>query len=215
MLSTTARLKSYPPSSRKMPERKVSMPACFDGNLRHRVRMASTMVTLNSSVISDMKVEICFISLSTEDSLPVLSKVVMAKVAMLRLVLLIRLSMSGLHCRTASGLREANWCRMRIAANLVTARGEVRKSCRTWTAWLTSASVKSGTSPIAFAASKLTISLLSRSHSSSNFIIGRRRLGSSSASLAASRTSITRAAGLLTTPWAEYCCTILTSAMRS
>jgi hypothetical protein len=200
MDSTTARLNSYPPSSLRIPERKESMPACFEGNLRQRVRIASTMVTLNSSVISDMNVEICFIRRSTLLSFPVLRSVVMAKVAILRLELLMRLSISGLHCRTASGLNEANLCNIRMAANLVTARGEVRKSCRTCMAWLTSWSVRSGSSQMAFAASKLTISLLSRSHSSRSLVMGRRRPGSSSASLAASLTSITRAAGDLTTP---------------
>jgi hypothetical protein len=42
-----------------------------------------------------------------------------------------------------------------------------------------------------------------------------RRLGSSSANLAASLTSRTVAAGLLTTPAAEYCCTILTRLILS
>jgi hypothetical protein len=198
-----------------MPDRNASMPACFEGNLRQSVRMASTMVTLNSSVISDMKVLICFISLSTLDSFPVLSRVVIANVAIERFVLEIRLSISGLHWRTASGLKEANWCKMRIAANLVTALGEVKNSCRTWMAWPTSASVRSGMAQIAFAASKLTISLLSLSQSSRSFIIGFLRPGSSSASLAASLTSMTRAAGDLTAPCALYCCTIFTSAILS
>jgi hypothetical protein len=55
----------------------------------------------------------------------------MAKVAIDRFELEMSDSISGLHWRTASGLNEANWCRILIAANLVTARGEVRKSCRT------------------------------------------------------------------------------------
>ncbi|KAH6607257.1 hypothetical protein Trco_003570 [Trichoderma cornu-damae] len=204
-----------PPSSRRMPLRKVSIPACLLGNLRHRVRMASTMVILNSSVMSDMKPEICFISLSTLASLPVLSRVVMAKVAMDRFELEMRSSMSALHTLTAAGLKEAKPWRIRRAANLVTARGEVRNSCRTWTAWFTSASETSRMSQMAFAASKLTISLLCRSQPSRSCIMGRRREGSSSASCAASRTSITVAAGLLTAPAAPNCCTILTRAMRS
>ena len=47
----------------------------------------------------------------------------MAKVAMDLLLLVIKVSMSGLHERTASGLNEANWERIRNAANLVTALG--------------------------------------------------------------------------------------------
>lgn len=57
------------------------MPACLDGNLRQSVLIASTMVTLNSSEISDMKVDICFINRSTLDSFPVFNNVVIANVA--------------------------------------------------------------------------------------------------------------------------------------
>lgn len=83
------------------------MPACLLGNLRQSVRMASTMVILNSSVISDMKPEICFIRRSTLASLPVLSRVVMANVAIERLLLEMSSSMSGLHTLTTCGLNEA------------------------------------------------------------------------------------------------------------
>lgn len=117
-----------------MPLRNVSIPACLLGNLRQSVLIASTMVTLNSSVMSAMNPEICFIKRSTLDSLPVLRRVVMAKVAMERLVLEIKDSISGLQDRTASGLKEAKLCRIRMAANLVTARGEVKKSCKVCTA---------------------------------------------------------------------------------
>lgn len=191
------------------------MAACLLGNLRHNVRIASTIVILNSSVISDMKPEICFINRSTLASLPVLSRVVIAKVAIDRLLLEMRSSISGLQTLTACGLKEAKLWRIRRAANLVTARGEVRNSCRTWTACATSASVTSRISQIALAASKLTISLLCRNHPSSNCIIGFRKPGSSSASCAARRTSITMAAGLLTAPAAPNCCTILTNAILS
>lgn len=43
--------------------------------------MALTTTILNSSAISFMKEEICFISLSTDPSEPVLRSVVMARVA--------------------------------------------------------------------------------------------------------------------------------------
>ena len=69
--STTARLNSYPPSSRSTPLRKVSMTDCLEGNLRQSDRMALTTMTLKSSEISDMKAEICFINRSTEASFPV------------------------------------------------------------------------------------------------------------------------------------------------
>jgi hypothetical protein len=69
--------------------------------------MASTMVILNSSVISDMKPLICFINRSTLASLPVLRRVVMAKVAIDRLLLEMRGSISGLQTLTACGLKDA------------------------------------------------------------------------------------------------------------
>lgn len=47
------------------------MTACFAGNLRQSDRMASTTMILNSSVMSVMKDEICFIKRSTDASFPV------------------------------------------------------------------------------------------------------------------------------------------------
>lgn len=94
--STTDRLKSYPPSSRRTPERKLSMTDCLAGNLRQRARIALTTMTLNSSEISLMNCEICFMRRSTDASLPVLRRVVMAKVATLRLSSLISFSISRL-----------------------------------------------------------------------------------------------------------------------
>lgn len=66
-------------------------------------------LTLNSSEISDTKEEICFMSRSTLLSLPVLSRVVMASVAMLRLESVIRFSRSKLHAVTADGCFMATW----------------------------------------------------------------------------------------------------------
>src|SRR5438270_12847633 len=108
-----------------MPLRKVSIAACLLGNFKHNVRHASTTVILNSSVISDMNPEICFIRRSTLASLPVRSRVVIASVAIERLLLAIKASMSGLHGCTACGLLEAKEWSILIAANLVMARGEV------------------------------------------------------------------------------------------
>lgn len=59
--------------------------------------------TLNSSDISDTKEEICFMSLSTLLSLPVFSRVVMARVAILRLESVMRFSRSRLQAVTADG----------------------------------------------------------------------------------------------------------------
>ena len=66
-------------------------------------------VTLNSSEISDTKEEICFMRRSTLLSLPVFSRVVMARVAMLRLESVIRFSRSKLQAVTAEGCFIATW----------------------------------------------------------------------------------------------------------
>lgn len=64
---------------------------------------SSHFLTLNSSEISDMKEEICFMSRSMLLSLPVFSSVVMARVAMLRLESVTRFSRSRLQAVTADG----------------------------------------------------------------------------------------------------------------
>ena len=71
--------------------------------------IACTTTILNSSEISDMKVEICFIRRSTEVSLPVFSRVVMARVAMLRFTSVMRFSRSRLQAVTAAGCFMATW----------------------------------------------------------------------------------------------------------
>lgn len=68
--------------------------------------------TLNSSEISDMKEEICFIRRSMLLSLPVLRRVVMANVAMLRFESVTRFSRSRLQAVTADGCFMAT-CRRR------------------------------------------------------------------------------------------------------
>jgi len=60
-----------------------------------------------SSEISDKKTEICLSSLSMLFSLPVLRRVVMARVAMLRLASAMRPSRSSLHLETRRGLPTA------------------------------------------------------------------------------------------------------------
>lgn len=67
------------------------------------------ILTLNSSEISDMKEEICFMSRSMLLSLPVFSSVVMARVAMLRLESVTRFSRSRLQAVTADGCFMATW----------------------------------------------------------------------------------------------------------
>jgi hypothetical protein len=81
------------------------------------------MTILNSSVISDMNVEMVLSNRSTLLSLPVLSRVVMANVAIERFEFEMSVSMSGLHGSTALGLKEATLWRIRMAANLLMARG--------------------------------------------------------------------------------------------
>ena len=58
-------------SSLSIPAKKVMSELCFLGNLGQSVWMASTTTILNSSDISDMNEEICFISRSMLLSLPV------------------------------------------------------------------------------------------------------------------------------------------------
>mmetsp|Transcript_21656 Transcript_21656/g.69953 ORF Transcript_21656/g.69953 Transcript_21656/m.69953 type:complete len:209 (+) Transcript_21656:1172-1798(+) len=130
-VSTMAFLYWKPPSSRSTFARKVMRRRCLCGNLRHMARMASTTTILKSSAISDMKDVICFISRSTPDSEPVLSKVVMASVAMDRFESLISPSMSMLHGVTAIGCAMATLFSVRTAEKRQVGLGEQRKSCRT------------------------------------------------------------------------------------
>lgn len=75
----------------------------------------SHLLTLNSSEISDMKEEICFMSRSMLLSLPVFSSVVMARVAMLRLESVTRFSRSKLQAVTADGCFMATYRRRQKA----------------------------------------------------------------------------------------------------
>lgn len=83
--------------------------AHFWGNLRQRERMASTTTILKSSAMSLMKEPICLSRRSTLLSLPVLSSVVMASVAIVRLESLISASRSRLVAATAPGCVIATW----------------------------------------------------------------------------------------------------------
>mmetsp|Transcript_12921 Transcript_12921/g.29738 ORF Transcript_12921/g.29738 Transcript_12921/m.29738 type:complete len:222 (+) Transcript_12921:1441-2106(+) len=166
--STMHFLKSNPPSSRKMPDRKVMRVRCLAGYLRQSVRMASTTTILNSSAISDMKVVICFIKRSTEDSLPVLSNVVIARVAMERLESEIIVSRSKLQAVTERGCSMAILLRARTPANRRVGLLDVKNSCSTIMAGLSSRAVTFGRSQIARAASQITISLLWRKQLSRN-----------------------------------------------
>mmetsp|Transcript_34571 Transcript_34571/g.109228 ORF Transcript_34571/g.109228 Transcript_34571/m.109228 type:complete len:222 (-) Transcript_34571:842-1507(-) len=160
--STMARLYSKPPSSRRMLERKFMSTRYFWGNLRQSERMASTTTILNSSAMSLMKLVICFIRRSTDDSLPVLSRVVMARVAMERLLSEMRLSMSMLQLVTAMGCVIATLLRVRTAAKRSTGLDDERKSWSTVMAGVSSRVLTSGMSVMARAASKITISALWR-----------------------------------------------------
>mmetsp|Transcript_39177 Transcript_39177/g.99261 ORF Transcript_39177/g.99261 Transcript_39177/m.99261 type:complete len:222 (+) Transcript_39177:1379-2044(+) len=162
MESTMAFLYSKPPSSRRMLDRKFISARYFCGNFRHSERIASTTTILNSSAISDMKLLICLSRRSTEPSLPVLSSVVMAKVAMLRFWSLISDSMSMLQFVTAMGCVMATLLRVRTAAKRSTGLEELRKSCSTEIAGVSSRLLTLFMLAMARAASKMTISLLWR-----------------------------------------------------
>lgn len=71
IVSAMDALYSKPPSSRNMADRKFISTLCFRGNFNANARIAWTTTTLNSSLISDTKLAICFIKRSTEDSAPV------------------------------------------------------------------------------------------------------------------------------------------------
>lgn len=75
----------------------------FSGNFKHRDRIASTTTILNSSAMSDMKRVICLMRRSTLDSLPVLRRVVIARVAILLFWSDNKLSKSTLQFVTARG----------------------------------------------------------------------------------------------------------------
>lgn len=73
-------------------------------NMKHDEGLTQIIFhALNSSEISDMNEEICFMRRSMLLSLPVFSRVVMAKVAMLRLESVTRFSKSRLQAVTADG----------------------------------------------------------------------------------------------------------------
>mmetsp|Transcript_25184 Transcript_25184/g.54741 ORF Transcript_25184/g.54741 Transcript_25184/m.54741 type:complete len:225 (+) Transcript_25184:1555-2229(+) len=157
---TMAFLYSKPPSSRSTLLRKFMSARCFCGNLRQRDLIASTTTILKSSAMSDMKLPICLSNLSTLDSLPVLSKVVMAKVAMDLFWSAMRLSMSMLQLVTASGCVMATLLRVRTAAKRSTGFELERNSWSTVIAGVSSRVVTSFRLQIARAASKITISAL-------------------------------------------------------
>ena len=78
-----------------------------------------------------MKLEICFMSLSTLPSLPVLRRVVMARVAMLRLESEMRFSRSTLQEVTESGCRMAMRFSVFTAENRMVGLDDVRNICST------------------------------------------------------------------------------------
>mmetsp|Transcript_3374 Transcript_3374/g.9898 ORF Transcript_3374/g.9898 Transcript_3374/m.9898 type:complete len:225 (-) Transcript_3374:1032-1706(-) len=151
--STIAFLKSNPPSSRKKLARNPTSIRCLRGYLRHSSRMAITTTILNSSAISFINEDICFIRRSTEDSDPVFNKVVMASVAIERLPSAIRDSISSLHFITADGFTIATCDNARMAASRRVDFGEERRSCNTATAGPRSRSSAPGMEQRALAAS--------------------------------------------------------------
>src|SRR5699024_1838693 len=111
---------------------------CLRGNLAHSARVEPTTTILNSSDISDIKEAICFISRSTELSLPVFKRVVIASVAIDRFGSVIRFSRSTLHDITSFGWFIAILLRARTAANRLVRLVLQSISCRTEMAELSS-----------------------------------------------------------------------------
>mmetsp|Transcript_20043 Transcript_20043/g.35781 ORF Transcript_20043/g.35781 Transcript_20043/m.35781 type:complete len:333 (-) Transcript_20043:467-1465(-) len=159
MASTIDFLKSYPPSSRRASLKKLSNTLCLWGNFTHRSFMASITTILNSSAMSLMKLLICFIKRSMLNSLPVLRRVVMAKVAIFRLGSEISDSMSMLQVVTASGCVVATLFSRRTAANRRTGLWDVRYNWRTRMAGVKSLGLTVFNEQMHFAASNTTISL--------------------------------------------------------
>ena len=81
--------------------------------------------------MSAMKDAICFSNLSIDDSLPVFKSVVIASVAIERLLSDIRPSISRLQEVNAAGCNIATLLSARIAANLRMGLEDERKSCST------------------------------------------------------------------------------------
>ena len=75
ILSTILFLNSTPPSSLKNAAKKFTIDLCFAGYFMHNSRIALTTTILNSSPISVINDEICFINLSIELSFPVIKKI--------------------------------------------------------------------------------------------------------------------------------------------
>jgi len=84
--------------------------------------------------MSAIKVAICFRRRSTEDSFPVLSRVVIASVAMDRLWSEMRPSISMLQQVTEEGCDSATFLRARIEAKRSVGFEDDKKSCKTETA---------------------------------------------------------------------------------
>mmetsp|Transcript_88788 Transcript_88788/g.248477 ORF Transcript_88788/g.248477 Transcript_88788/m.248477 type:complete len:290 (+) Transcript_88788:1094-1963(+) len=128
--STMSLLKSALPSSRKCCARKDMSTLCLLGYCKHKPLTARTTSILKTSLMSDMKVVICFTSRSTLDSWPVFSSVVSASVAVLRLESDSSGSMSQLHRAATCGRTNANECSVLIAPKRMTGFADVRKIWR-------------------------------------------------------------------------------------
>ena len=93
--------------------------------------------------ISDTNTEICFMSLSMDDSFPVFNNVVIAKVAIDRFWSEIRFSISRLQLVTESGFFRAIWLIARTAPNRRTGFDDDKNSWSTETAGCSSLEVTS------------------------------------------------------------------------
>mmetsp|Transcript_455 Transcript_455/g.679 ORF Transcript_455/g.679 Transcript_455/m.679 type:complete len:200 (-) Transcript_455:23-622(-) len=143
-----------------MPLKKFRSILLFEWNFKHRALTACTTTILNSSAMSEMKFDICFISRSTEDSEPVFRRVVIARVAIFLFESPINVSKSSLHFDTTPGYFIATSFRVLAAANRRVGLGELRNNCNTVIAGKMSLDATSGKRHIALAASYITISFL-------------------------------------------------------
>lgn len=132
------------------------------------MKKTCSSLTLNSSLISETKLAICFISRSTEDSAPVFSRVVIANVAIDLFESVIKFSKSKLQAVTAVGWLMATWFSVLTAANRSAGFGKPQNTCRTLMAGASSLLVVLLRLTMACAASYTTISDLWRRQDSMN-----------------------------------------------
>mmetsp|Transcript_3507 Transcript_3507/g.4660 ORF Transcript_3507/g.4660 Transcript_3507/m.4660 type:complete len:209 (-) Transcript_3507:690-1316(-) len=146
-------LNANPPSSRRKLDMNPTRIRCLAGYVKHRRCRLLTIVILYSSAMSDKKEEICFNNRSMEFSLPVRSRVVMARVAMNRFESEMSDSRSSLHLATRRGCVLETSARIFMDPNRVEGLELFKKFCRMEMAGLISCASADGNAQMALAAS--------------------------------------------------------------